>query len=245
MVQWYARRVWRYQRCNQNLQIEGQKTQRQKEKGQKDKQWSTNHTHKTKDRVTGTLLKTEGELRCSGRISSSCSTSGTRRVNIVTNPLIIHFGWNILLFSFSVVAILFVSISLVDLLDELPSIIIYTYPISDADLNQGQESLEFITGKHDTWRRNCEMKKAIVMKFLTLDFNKLHIFFSTASICIEITLSTIHDYGQILYTVKPCVFCSSIYGIWLPFWYHQTLLTRSPLGQIISGLLNRWPLRKG
>jgi len=45
---------------------------------------------------------------------------------------------------------LFVSISLVDLLDELPSVIIYTYPISDADLNQGQESLEFITGKHDT-----------------------------------------------------------------------------------------------
>ena len=55
-----------------------------------------------------------------------------------------------MLFSFSVVAMLFVSISLVDLLDELPSIIIYTYPISDADLNHGQESLEFITGKHDT-----------------------------------------------------------------------------------------------
>ena len=45
---------------------------------------------------------------------------------------------------------LFVSISLVDLLDELPSVIIYTYPINEADLNQGQESLEFITGKHDT-----------------------------------------------------------------------------------------------
>jgi hypothetical protein len=35
---------------------------------------------------------------------------------------------------------LFVSIALVDLLDELPSVIIYTYPINDADLNQGQES---------------------------------------------------------------------------------------------------------
>ena len=32
------------------------------EKGQKDKQRSTKHTHKTKDRVTRTLLKTEGEL---------------------------------------------------------------------------------------------------------------------------------------------------------------------------------------
>ena len=30
------------------------------EKGQKDKQRSTNHTHKNKDRVTRTPLKTEG-----------------------------------------------------------------------------------------------------------------------------------------------------------------------------------------
>ena len=36
----------------------------QKEKGQKDKQRSTKHTHKTKDRVTGTPLKTGGELMC-------------------------------------------------------------------------------------------------------------------------------------------------------------------------------------
>jgi hypothetical protein len=28
------------------------------------------------------------ELRCSGRVSSSCSSSGTRRVNLVTNPVI-------------------------------------------------------------------------------------------------------------------------------------------------------------
>jgi hypothetical protein len=27
---------------------------------------------------------------CSGRVSSSCSTSGTRRVNLVTKPLISH-----------------------------------------------------------------------------------------------------------------------------------------------------------
>jgi hypothetical protein len=31
--------------CNQNLQIEGQKTQRQKEKGQKDKQWSIGYVY--------------------------------------------------------------------------------------------------------------------------------------------------------------------------------------------------------
>ena len=50
----------------------------------------TKHTHKTKDWVTRTLLKTGGELRCSGRVGSSCSTSGTRRVNQVTNSVISH-----------------------------------------------------------------------------------------------------------------------------------------------------------
>jgi hypothetical protein len=46
------RRVWRYRRGNLNPYIEEeQKTQRPKEKVQKDKQRSTQHTHKTKDRV--------------------------------------------------------------------------------------------------------------------------------------------------------------------------------------------------
>jgi hypothetical protein len=44
------------------------------------------HTYKIKDRVTRTPLNTGGELRCSGRVSSSCSTSGTCHLN---NPL--HF----------------------------------------------------------------------------------------------------------------------------------------------------------
>ena len=47
------------------------------EKVQKDKQRSTKHTHTTKDRVTRTPLKTGGELRCSGRVGSSYSTSDT------------------------------------------------------------------------------------------------------------------------------------------------------------------------
>ena len=55
-------------------------TQWPKEKVQKDKQRSTKHTYKTKDRVTRTPLKTGGELTCSGRVVSSCSTSGTRPV---------------------------------------------------------------------------------------------------------------------------------------------------------------------
>ena len=56
---------------NQNPYIEEeQTTQWPKEKGQKDKQRSTKHTYKTKDRVTRTALKTGGELMYSGRVSS-------------------------------------------------------------------------------------------------------------------------------------------------------------------------------
>ena len=54
---------------NQNPYIEEeQTTQWPKEKLQKDKQRSTKHTHKSKDRVTRTSLKTEGELRCSEKV---------------------------------------------------------------------------------------------------------------------------------------------------------------------------------
>jgi hypothetical protein len=57
------RRVWRYQRGNQNPYIEEEHTtQWPKEKVQKDKQWYTKHTHRTKNRVTPTPLKTGGEL---------------------------------------------------------------------------------------------------------------------------------------------------------------------------------------
>jgi hypothetical protein len=59
-------------------------------KVQKDKQRSTKHTYKTKDRVTRTPLKTWGEFRCSGKVDSSCSTSGTRHVNLATNPVKTH-----------------------------------------------------------------------------------------------------------------------------------------------------------
>ena len=61
-----------------------------KRKAPKDKQRSTKHAHKTKDRVTRTPLRTGGELMCPGRVGSSCSTSGIRRVNLVTNPVISH-----------------------------------------------------------------------------------------------------------------------------------------------------------
>jgi len=75
---------------NQNPYIEEQTTQWPKENVQRDKQRFTKHTYKTKDRVTRTPLKSGGELRCSGRVSSSCSTSDTRHFNLVTNPMISH-----------------------------------------------------------------------------------------------------------------------------------------------------------
>ena len=50
------RRVWRYQRGNQNIEEE-QTAQCPKEEVQKDKQRSTKHTHKIIDRVTQTPLK--------------------------------------------------------------------------------------------------------------------------------------------------------------------------------------------
>ena len=83
------RRIWRYQRGNQNpYNEEKQTTQWPKEKVQKDKQRYTKHTYKTKDRVTRAPLRIGGELMWSGRVSSSCSTSGTRRVTLVTHPVI-------------------------------------------------------------------------------------------------------------------------------------------------------------
>ena len=48
-----------------------------KKKVQKDKQRSTKHTYRTKDRITRKPLKTGSRLRCSGRVSSFCSTSDT------------------------------------------------------------------------------------------------------------------------------------------------------------------------
>ena len=49
-----------------------------------------NTTQKTSIRATRTPLKTGGELRCSGRVGSSCSTSDSRRVTLVTKPVVSH-----------------------------------------------------------------------------------------------------------------------------------------------------------
>jgi hypothetical protein len=70
------RRVWRYQWGNQNRKS---KKDRQ-HNGQELKDKETNNdlqniTHRTKDPVTRTPLKTEAELRSSRRVCSSCSTN--------------------------------------------------------------------------------------------------------------------------------------------------------------------------
>jgi len=72
------------------IRISKNRLHKGKEKVQKDKQRSTKHTYETKDRVTRTPLKTGGEPRSSGRVSSSCSTSDIHHVNLVTNPVISH-----------------------------------------------------------------------------------------------------------------------------------------------------------
>ena len=75
------------------IKIRKSKKDRQHNNKKKKKNKRTNNdlqntTQKTKDRTTRTPLKPGGELRCSGRVSSSCSISGTRRVTLVTNPVI-------------------------------------------------------------------------------------------------------------------------------------------------------------
>jgi len=61
----------------------------------KDKEKRTNNdlqntTQKTEYREIWTPLRTGDEHRCSGRISSSYSTSGTHRISLVTDPVISH-----------------------------------------------------------------------------------------------------------------------------------------------------------
>ena len=45
-------------------------------------------TQNTKDQATQTPLKTRDKLRCSERVNSSCSISGTYRVTLVTQVLL-------------------------------------------------------------------------------------------------------------------------------------------------------------
>jgi hypothetical protein len=58
-----VRRVWRYQKVNQNPNIEEeQTTQWQKENVQKDNQRSTKHTYEIKDRVNTVIKEQKGSI---------------------------------------------------------------------------------------------------------------------------------------------------------------------------------------
>ena len=46
-----------------------------------------NNTQKNKDRATRNPLLTMDEHICSGMVGSFCSTSGMRRVTLITNPV--------------------------------------------------------------------------------------------------------------------------------------------------------------
>ena len=78
------RRGWGYQRESESVNRRTDHTMVKKDKRTNNDLQST--IHKTKDRLTRIILKTGDEAMCSGRVSSSCSTSGTRRVNLVTKP---------------------------------------------------------------------------------------------------------------------------------------------------------------
>ena len=77
-------------RQHNGQKTEGQTTQWSKEKGQKNKQLFTKHYTENYRPINTNHTKTGGEPWCFGRKSSSCSTSGTCRGTLVTNPVIFH-----------------------------------------------------------------------------------------------------------------------------------------------------------
>jgi hypothetical protein len=100
--------VWRYQRGNQNPYIEEeQTTQWPKEKVQKNKQRSTRHTYKTKDRETHLTVRYDRSL--STQFCRNISLSSLHRDSILDTLSYIHklnfrkfymYAWSIVVCSF-------------------------------------------------------------------------------------------------------------------------------------------------
>ena len=67
----YNRREEEFEDTKEVIRIRKLKDRQHNDQMKKDKQRSTKHIHKTKDRVTRTPLIPVYELRCSGRVSSS------------------------------------------------------------------------------------------------------------------------------------------------------------------------------
>ena len=85
------RLIIRIRKSKKNKQHNGQK-----KKDKKTNNDLQNITYKTKDRVTWTLLKTGVELRCSGTVSSFCSTlyqSFIKNMNHITREIFNNGYW--------------------------------------------------------------------------------------------------------------------------------------------------------
>jgi hypothetical protein len=64
----------------------------QKEKDKRTTNDLQNITQNIKDRATRSILNA-GEHRCSGRVSSFCTTCGTLHVNLFTHTMIMYVCW--------------------------------------------------------------------------------------------------------------------------------------------------------
>ena len=82
-------------RYSGDLEVRSRKSEDRQYNGQKKKDKRTNNNIQniikyTKNRATRIPLKLGGELRYSRTVRSFCSTSATRCVTLVTNPMICH-----------------------------------------------------------------------------------------------------------------------------------------------------------
>ena len=90
---WYLNYKEKFEHTQAIIIIRKSKDRQHNGQKKKDKRTNSdliNITHKTKDWVTRTSLKTGCELRCPKWVNSSCATSDICRVTIVTSPLIGH-----------------------------------------------------------------------------------------------------------------------------------------------------------
>ena len=79
-----------YYQGTEPIQITDRHRNGQEKKTKRTKNDLQNTTQKSEDRTTRTPLKTGVEIRCYGRVGSSCSMCGTSRVTLITNPVINH-----------------------------------------------------------------------------------------------------------------------------------------------------------
>ena len=86
------RKFWRYQKGYSEAQWKKNRQCNSQEKKDKRTKWKwfTKHYREDKRVSTSNPTKNRGEFRCSERVSSSCSTSGIRRVTLFRTPMISH-----------------------------------------------------------------------------------------------------------------------------------------------------------